>query len=304
MPKTINYIKTKNMRNKIFMIISFLAAVLTVSSCLKDDIGEDWTDSLKGKMYAEIWQAGFKTTTLQPVAEPDTFKFLVNIATDALPTTDIQVTVAVNEDAMNQYNTMKGTNYVLYPYIEIINPDITIKAGTRNKYVYVKVWNADGLNPCDNFMAPISITSVTGGVIISDPMNMSSMLMGLPIINPYAGSYHQVGYRDHPSAGFQPFDYADISVYTINCSTVKKDLTGNYSGYSLEIEVTTNTMDVGGHTVYKVNLNIPENSDYGMYADDGGVPMNYYDPVDKKFELFYFYDSAAPRIIRETLTRN
>jgi hypothetical protein len=43
------------MRNKIFKLISFLALALLVSSCLKDDIGEDWTADLKGKMYAEVW---------------------------------------------------------------------------------------------------------------------------------------------------------------------------------------------------------------------------------------------------------
>ena len=99
------------MRNKIFMTISFLAAVLLVSSCLKDDIGEDWTDSLKGKMYAEVWNGGFLTYALEPVAEPDTFKFLVNIATDQPPTTDIQVTVAVNEGAMTKYNEIKWDKF-------------------------------------------------------------------------------------------------------------------------------------------------------------------------------------------------
>jgi hypothetical protein len=256
-------------------------------------------------MYAEIWNAGFAATALQPVATPDTFKFLVNIATDKLPTSDIQVTVGINEGAMDKYNALKGTNYLLFPYIEIINPNITIKAGTRNKYVYVKVWNADQLNVCDNYMAPISITSVSSGVIIADELNQGSRLMALPIDNPYAGDYRQVGYRDHPSLGFEPFDYAHIQVSTIDCKTVVKGLTGNYSGYSLEIEVTTETMDVGGITVYKVLLNIPETAgDFGMYPDLGGVPMNYYNPVDKVFELYYFYNNAAPRIIRETLSRN
>ncbi len=293
------------MRNKIFKIISFLAVALLVSSCLKDDIGEDWTASLKGKMYAEIWQAGFQAKALQPVAAPDTFKFLVNIATDVPPTTDIQVTVAVNEGAMTKYNALKGTNYLLYPSIEILNPTVTIQAGTRNAYVYVVTTGANALNPCDNFMAPISITNATGGVIIADEMNQGSRLMALPIINPYAGSYHQVGYRDHPTAGFQPFDYADIAVYTLDCETVKKDLTGNYSGYSLEIKITTETIVVGGITCYKVILNIPEvPGNYAQMDDLGGVPMNYWNPVDRVFELYYLYELTAPRLIRETLTRN
>jgi hypothetical protein len=293
------------MRNKIFMIISFLAAVFFMSSCLKDDIGEDWTSSLEGKMYAEVWNAGFLAYPLQPVADPDTFKFLVNIATDALPTQNITVTLAVNEDALDRYNTKKGTNYLLYPYIEILTPQVQIKAGTRNAYAYVKVWNADLLNACDNFMAPISIMSATGGVVVADALNQGSRLMALPINNPYAGDYHNVGYRNHPTAGMQPFDYAHMALSTIDCQTVLKAQVGNYSGYTLEMKILTDIIDVGGVSCNKVELNIPEvPGDWGMYPDLSGAPMNYYNPVTKVFELYYYYNNAAPRIIRETLTRN
>ncbi len=304
MPKTNNYIKTKNMRNKIFMIISFLAAVLITSSCLKDDIGEDWTDSLKGKMYAEIWQGGFAAFPLEPVAEPDTFKFLVNIATDKLPATDIEVTVGVNAGIIDKYNTLKGTNYALFPYVEIINPTVTIKAGTRNKYVYVKVWNADQLNPCDNFMAPISITSATGGVIIADELGQGSRLMALPINNAYAGHYVQDGYRDHPSLGLLDAHYDDITLSTIDCKTVTKPSTGDYTGYHCQIEVTEDKFDVGGHECKRVIVTIPETTDMGMYTDaDLGIPVNYWDPIDKKFELYYWYQASDKRKIRETLTK-
>ena len=292
------------MKNKIFKIISFLTAALIISSCLKDDIGEDWTASLKGKMYAEIWNGGFVAFPLEPVATPDTFKFLVNIATDELPKTDIVVTVAVNEDVIAKYNTLKGTDYALFPYIEIINPTVTIKAGTRNKYVYVKVWNADQLNPCDNFMAPVSITSVTGGVIIADEMNQGSRLMGLPINNAYAGHYVQDGYRDHPDLGLIDAHYDDIVLSTIDCKTVIKPSTGDYIGYHAQIEITETKFDVGGHECKRVIVTIPETTDMGMYDDaELGIPVNYWDTVDKKFELYYWYQASAKRKIRETLTK-
>ena len=165
------------MRNKIFKIISFLAVAVFVSSCLKDDTGEDWTSTLKGKMYAEVWNAGFQALALQPTADPVIFKFLVNIATDQPPTQAITLTMGVNQDALTRYNTLKGTNYKLYPYIEILDPTITIEAGTRNAYCHVKVWNADQLNACDNFIAPISIIAATGGVIVADALNQGSRLM-------------------------------------------------------------------------------------------------------------------------------
>ena len=52
---------------------------------------------------------------IAPVPDEVTFKFLVNIASDALPTQDITVTLAVNQDAMDRYNAAKGTAYKLYP---------------------------------------------------------------------------------------------------------------------------------------------------------------------------------------------
>jgi len=307
------------MRNKIFLTISFLAAVFVLSSCLEDNIGEDWTSSLEGKMYAEVWNAGFEAKALQPVAEPDTFKFLVNIATDKLPTKDITVTLAVNDQARIDYNTAKGTAYLLYPYIEIINPEVVIKAGTRNAYAYVKIWNADLLDACDNYMAPISIMSATGGVIVADALNQGSRLMALPINNPYAATYHMIGYRIRPGNATEPWE-ADEEFSTIDCKTVTKAGFGNYGAYSVRIEITSDPIDVEGVSCFKVNA-MPYNP--GTGADVGGMfdtwtgdpatppappadplDINYYNPVTKQFVLNCFYFSGAGnRIMYEVHTR-
>ncbi len=58
-------------------------------------------------MYAEVWKGGFLALGLQPVPDEVVFKFLVNIATDALPTSDITLTIGVNDDARVRYNTAK-----------------------------------------------------------------------------------------------------------------------------------------------------------------------------------------------------
>jgi len=303
------------MRNKIFKITFFLAAVLLLSSCLKDKVGEDWTSSLKGKMYAEIWQAGFKSLGLAPVPDEVTFKFLVNIASDAVPTQDITVTLGVNEDAMKGYNDAKGTAYKLYPYIEILNPTVTIKAGTRNAYAHVRIKNADQLNACDNYMAPISITDATGGVIVSAPLNNGSRLMALPISNPYAADYHCVGYRIRPGNPTEPVDAIE-TLSTINCKTVTKTGFGNYTAYDVQIEVTPATVVVGGVTCFKVIATPVDpatgNSVGGMWdvwtgdatLKPADLTINYYNPVTKVFILNCYYNSAAGnRIMYETLTR-
>jgi hypothetical protein len=307
------------MRNNIIKVISFLAVAFTVSSCLKDDIGEDWTADLQGKMYAEVWNPGYASLGLQPVPDPVIFKFLVNIATDQLPTQDVTLTMSVNPDALTKYNSLKGTNYKLYPYIEILDKTVTIEAGTRNAYVHVKVWNANTLNACDNYMAPISITQATAGVVVSDPLNSGSRLMALPISNPYAGIYACTGYRIRPGNPTEPI-VADEEFFTQDCKTVYKVGFGNYSSYNIRIEVTTNTMVVGGTTCYKVKA-MPY--DPGTGSDVGGqfdtwtgdpatppppptnpTEINYYNPTAKKFVLNCWYTSSAGnRIMYEVHTR-
>lgn len=280
-----------------------------VTSCLKDDMGIDWTDDVKGKRYAEIhfWYSGFQVTPVESDPDPVYFRFMVNIATDELPAEDITVTLSVNESAMNEYNSIKGTDYKKFPYIEIMTPTVTVKAGTRTAYGRVKVWNANTLDPCDNFMAPISITAATGGVIPANPLGQGSCLMALPIANPWSGTYHVVGFRDHPTLGIFTVDEPAQPFSTINCESVHKNQVGDYTGYGLDIKVTQNTMVVNGTTVYKCELQVSDMTDPTdmiVYSDYNGAPMNYYNPETKVFEFYYAYNKAAPRKIRETCTKN
>jgi hypothetical protein len=186
------------MRNKIFMIISFLAAVIILSSCLKDKVGEDWTASLKGKMYAEFPANGEQVKVIQPVATDQIFKFLINVATDVPPTSDITMTLAVDPDAMNAFSdeiqaadTSIHWRYQLYPQLTIVDQTVTIKAGTRNAYVHVKLSGANTLSLNDKFMAPITIQTATGGVVVSE--NKKTVLYKLPIANKWEGTYKARG---------------------------------------------------------------------------------------------------------------
>lgn len=280
------------MRKKILITVSFLAAVLIFNSCLKDKVGLDWTSSLKGKMYAEVWKGGKATLALQPVPDTVTFKFLVNIATDTPPTQDITVTLAVNEDAMNAYNTAnpKGTQFKLFPNIEVLDPTIVIKAGTRNAYVHVRVWGADKLNACDNFMAPISIMTATGGVIVADPVAQGSRLMTLPINNPFAGTYHVTGHFNHPTAGIRIIN-EDKDLKTLDCKTVTTTI-GDLGQDGLNIQINQdNSVVISGQV-----------SDTQPLIQDTTKP-NFYDPIAKTITLNYYYVGAGGnRVIDEFYT--
>ncbi|MGD0582915.1 MAG: DUF1735 domain-containing protein [Bacteroidales bacterium] len=309
------------MRKKIFIIISFLTGMVLMISCLKDKVGLDWPSAIAGKMYAEVWQGGYASLALAPVGDTVTFKFLVNIASDLPPTQDIMVKLKVNPTAMIHYDSLAKANYQIYPYIQIVDSIMTIKAGTQNAYCHVKIWNADSLNACNNYMAPISIYSASGGVIPADPTNMGSRLMSLPISNPWAGTYHLIGYRLHPSAGYQ-FIETDAPVTTVNCSTVMTVYFGVYTAYNVVMQVTTDPIMVLGIPCFKVNVSIIDPAtgttaggagQAGAYttftgnASDIPIPLsndvNYYDPFAKKFVLNAWYNAAAPRIMYEWLTR-
>ena len=186
------------MRNKIFITISFLAAILIISSCLKDNIGEDWTASLKGKMYAQFPNNGTQSFTIAPTASDQNFKFLINIATDALPTSDITLTLAIdpaamaaNNVAMQAADTSIHWSYELYPAFTLLDPTVVIKAGTRNAYIHVKVSRADTIRLTAKYMIPISITNATGGVMIAS--NMKTVLYSLPVANKWEGTYKMKG---------------------------------------------------------------------------------------------------------------
>lgn len=300
------------MRNKILMIVSFLASVLFLNSCLKDNVGMDWTSDLKGKMYAEVWKGGFSALSLQPVPDSVDFKFLVNIATDALPTKDITLTLAVNPDAVTGYNKLKTANYQLYPYIRIVNPTVVIKAGTRNAYVHVKVWNANLLSACDNFMAPISITAATGGVIPSDALNQGSRLMALPIANKYQGTYHAYGYFKHPTAASSRYIDLDKDYSTLTCKSVHGDLADLGPDYNMDLIVDeSKVVMVGTKSTYKVTIigygaQVTEQVDSGddLITGATGVTFNYWDIDAQAFVLRYHYNNgAAWREIMETLTK-
>jgi hypothetical protein len=305
------------MKNKIKLIVSFLTVVFVLSSCLKDTVGDYWKDDLAGKMYATVPDYTLQSLALKPVAGEVTVSFLLNIATDALPTEDITLTLAVDPAAVAQYNTDHAKSFKAFPSIQVLTPTVVIAKGTRNATAKAKVWGADALNACDNFMTAITIMSAktASGKDVTIAGNMKSYLLSLPISNPYAADYHCVGYRIRPGNATEPVDAIETAS-TVDCKTIRKNGFGNYFTFDILIEITPNTVVVGGTTCYKVIATPIDPSTGlsvgGMWPVWTGDPtqkpadltINYYNPVKKVFILNCYYDSSAGnRIMYETLTR-
>ena len=105
---------------------------------------------------------------------------------------------------------------------------------------------------------------------------------------------------------------------TINATTVQDPKFGNYSGYQVNVEVTSQTIVVGGVTCYKVIATPVDGFGVavgGMYTtftgDASSLPaapvnpteINYYNPVTKTFVLNCYYVSSKNRIMYEVLVR-
>ena len=305
------------MKNKIILSVSFLAGIFLLSACLKDKVGDYWADGVAGKMYATVPSYTLQQLALAPVAGDVPVSFLVNIATDALPTEDITLTIAVDPAAVTQYNTDHKTSFSTFPNAQVLSPSIVIAKGTRNATVTAKVWGAEALDACAKFMTAFTITAAktASGKDVPIAGNMKSYLLSLPISNPYAASYHTVGYRIRPGNPTEPVD-ATQAFNTFDCKTVQKNGFGNYSAYDITIEVTPETVVVGGTTCFKVKAMPVDpgtgSSVGGMFTSWTGdatkkpadLTINYYNPVTKTFVLNCWYTSSAGnRIMYEVNTR-
>lgn len=307
----------KNMKSKILLVLTFMTGLFVFNSCLKDNVGEYWKDDLAGKMYATVATATLQQMALKPVAGDVSYSFLINIATDALPTEDITVVLGKDDAAVTAYNTAFKKAYKPFPNVQVLTSSIVIKAGTRNATVSAKVWGAETLNACDNFIAAVSIQSATttSGKVIPIAGNMKTYLLALPIANPYAGNYQVDGYRIRPGNATEPVSQVE-AFNTFDCKTVQKTGFGNYSAYDIKIEMTTETVVVGGTTCFKV---IATPIDPSSGASVGGMfttwtgdatlkpddqTINYYNPVTKTFILNCYYTySAGNRIMYEKAVR-
>jgi hypothetical protein len=178
------------MKNKILIVITFLAGTLMFNSCLKDKLTSDWTSSLSGKMYAEFVNYGLTSFTINNLPAAQQIKIFVNIATDAVPTSDITLTVAVDPTALAAYNAANGTSLVVCP--GITPTPITIKAGSRNTYYYISLSGADKLSLTSAYAIPLTITAATGGVMIA--ANKQTTIIQVPVANIYEGTYNMSYY--------------------------------------------------------------------------------------------------------------
>lgn len=279
------------MKNKIKVILILLAGMLVINSCLKDN-KDYWSADVKGKMYATVLLPTLQTMTVLPVPDTISYSFMINIATDVPPTSDVTVTMKVDPDAVTAYNTVSGKNYQPFPNVKVVNPTVVIAKGTRTSTINCKIWGADKLSACSSFIAAVSIDNVTGGIPIAS--NMKSFMLSLPIANPYQGTYKSTGTFVHPTAGTRIINEVK-SLKTVDCKSVSTSIgdLGDQGDYKVVFTVNSdNTVTISG----------AQSSTQPLLVGAGWV--NVYNPATKTFTVNYYYVGAGGnREIHEVLVR-
>jgi hypothetical protein len=112
-----------------------------------------------------------------------------------------------------------------------------------------------------------------------------------------------VGFRDHPVNGVYMVDddkyLSTVDQYTVE--TYPGDVILQNLGYILWITVDPVAPPENNVTIMSPDVMLFNND---PTVNARGIPggYNHYDPVKKVYYLYYYYNSAAPRVIQETIT--
>ena len=195
-------------------IFASLAATLFLTGCLKDTPNNDF--GTVGTIV-EIPYSGlenFTSAALNLPTDPTTISFVVNIASPYPLTSDLDVTLFVDEDKRTQYNAAGGAQYEAMPGNAYDFPvtKATIKAGSRQATFSVTFYNGK-IDPSKNFMLPISIKDAGGKTISGNFGTLYYHAIG----NPLAGSYNGKGTR----TGYLGTIAGGVIVYVVPTPTPK-----------------------------------------------------------------------------------
>jgi BT_3987-like, N-terminal domain len=203
------------MKKTKILFISLLVLALSMTSCLKDL--EDYLGEFGGSPaiieLSEAADAATGTTFLYVTyapAEVDASIVRLNIASVNTLGSATTVTMAIDTNMVNDYNHDRGYD-TLPPSpdplfhkvpdaaLNITSYQVTIPAGQREATWDIKV-NPSLIPNFFNvkYLIGVKIVSVTNGLTISG--NYGTKLVRVMAKNKYHGTYHSVGYFEHPSS--------------------------------------------------------------------------------------------------------
>lgn len=219
------------MKKKFYIIAAFTlaAAMLTLSSCLKDPRAQDFSNvgtlvELPLEAYNGVGALVAEALPIQ--ATPQIIPIVVNVASPKALSTPLTVTLGLDAAALTAYNHANGLDtggnvpYTLPPANSFSIPSfkVTIPAGQHTATLNVSIISSN-LDPSGLYIIPLTITD-GGGQKIS---NYKTVLLNVQAKNKYDGAYTATGtFTDtaNPAitdAGIYPYD---IYLETLGAASV------------------------------------------------------------------------------------
>lgn len=294
------------------------ALAVTFNGCLSDPLYNDGTTqsvrNIGNDNFVEIHLTSQDNTNIVNLSfdnsdKDSTYNFVpihltsANGAVEDVSVTFDVLTSTTNDIIMDSLVNIEGNIIPTSKYsIANANNTVTIPKGSYDGFIKIKIKPSDFLG--FNSVLGFKLKTVSGTTYKLSNLSVGYVTFGIK--NQYDGKYSAKGYFIHPSLGTSTFNYTGglaESLSTLSANTVEKLQAGDRA-IAVDITVTSVTEVVNGKTVYKVSINLPPypGANGQVDIDPTGKTVNYYDPSTKTFELYYWYNNAAHRIIRETLT--
>jgi len=283
------------MKKRFYIITTFIlaAATLTLSSCLKDPRAQDFSNvgtlvELPLEAYNGLDQLIPEALPIQTT--PQTVSLVVNVAAPKALSSNLTVTLAIDQAALDAYNHANGldtgsnTPYTIPPAnaYSIPNLKVTIPAGQHTANLNISVITSN-LDPSGAYVIPLTIVD-GGGQKIS---NYKTALLNIQAKNQYDGIYHATGERIHPTLGVLPFDY------TVHMATAGPTSVDGPALADLQADLHL--------TINPDNTVTPTSTYQPLFVPAGET--NTYDPATKTFNINVAYNSTAPRIMHIKLVQ-
>jgi hypothetical protein len=276
--------------------ILFIAILTAGASCIKEvDVNEGIAST--EKTLIKLPQAaeeisGLALDAVNATIEPK----VLEIRKDAISQNDLNVGTTVkikrNPNLLTAYNAAHGTSYQELTGFQAgtgssydgTNWTVPFASGEFVKYLTLK-FNPASLDLSKKYALGFTVIETDNGAISS----MKDALVEIVIKNEYHGTYLATGTFMHPTAGDRPIDELK-DLETTGPKSVIAPL-GDLGGAGYYMILTVNADNTVTITKAGVTPNI-----------DQSWGPNTYDPVTKTYDLFYSYNTAAPRKVKETLT--
>lgn len=304
-------LKGISMKKAIGRYLRVLAGLIIVTFVAISCIPQNESMGDAGQTLVKLYPQEYNKITFAPVATSQTLAAL-EVRRDITGKTAINSTTSVilkfDQDTLmiKKYNAKYGTSLFLLPDTLFtsdppVEPDgnmtVNFQPGEIVKSIMITVPNVFNFDFSIKYALAYKLVSVSGTGIKSMAVN-DTTVVEVRGQNAYEGWYLSVGFRDHPTLGVFPVD-DDKYLSTVDQYTVET-YTGDYTSFRLWITVDPNSPPENNVTISSPDV-ILLNNDPTVNIRDIPGGYNSYDPEEKTYYLYYYYNSTAPRVIQETI---